>query len=151
MITVTNDGITVTATDGKRSRSSTCATPSAARSLETRIKNDLVFADKWLGPPFQIAPPATNIAAPSGTQKQDRIALTTKAPAEVSVTRHDTIVKIRDWTGKVLRSFDCRSIQGAVSLETKLTNDHAFAVQWARDVDPKSSDFRPHGLERPWR
>jgi len=59
-----------------------------------------------------------------------------------------TITATDDVTGRLLRSEECRSIQCAVALEIKLSNDPKFADMWVRDGDPKSPEVKPHGLER---
>jgi len=51
--------------------------------------------------------------------------------------------------GFVLRSFVCRSLQAAVSLEAKLTADTNFASWWATaNDDPKPAAAHPY--ERPF-
>ncbi len=50
-IIVTTAGNTITVTDGKRTRSSICATSSSAKSLSTRLTKDVVFAAKWMRSP----------------------------------------------------------------------------------------------------
>lgn len=47
-ITVSRAGNTVTVTDGKRTRQSVCATTSAAKGQETKLKNDTAMAARWL-------------------------------------------------------------------------------------------------------
>jgi len=47
-ITVSRAGNTVTVTDGTRTRQSVCATASAAKGQETRLKNDTAMAVRWL-------------------------------------------------------------------------------------------------------
>ena len=47
-ITVNCGGNTVTVTDGIHTRLSSCASPVSARSLATRLKNDLDFARRWM-------------------------------------------------------------------------------------------------------
>lgn len=67
------------------------------------------------------------------------------------ITRKDATVIARDDKGTIMRSVECRSVQGAVALETKLASDQAFAEQWARDGAPKVPKVKRHGLERPVR
>jgi len=47
-ITITRAGSYLTVTDGKRTRESLCASPGAAKGLASRMKNDQVFAAKWM-------------------------------------------------------------------------------------------------------
>ena len=47
-IVVLRSGNTVTVSDGTRTRQSVCATVSAAKGQETRLKNDTAMAARWL-------------------------------------------------------------------------------------------------------
>ena len=47
-ITVTRAGNTLTVSDGKRTRQSVCATTSAAKGQETKLKNYPALAARWL-------------------------------------------------------------------------------------------------------
>ncbi len=47
-LTITCAGNTVTVTDGKRTRQSSCASPASAKGLASRLKNDPVFAARWM-------------------------------------------------------------------------------------------------------
>ena len=47
-ITVSRAGNTLTVTDGRRTRQSVCANAGAAKSQETRLKNDKAYAARWL-------------------------------------------------------------------------------------------------------
>ncbi len=47
-ITVSRAGNTLTVTDGKRTRQSVCATTSAAKGQETKLKNYPALAARWL-------------------------------------------------------------------------------------------------------
>ena len=69
--------------------------------------------------------------------------------AEFTVSRRSWTVTASGECG-AHRSFVCRSLQSAVALETKLTNDSAFAAQWIRNTEPKSPEVKRHGLEREW-
>ena len=53
-------------------------------------------------------------------------------------------------TGRLKRSENCRNVQCAVALETKLSSDPKFADMWVRDNEPKSPEVKRHGLERVW-
>ena len=65
------------------------------------------------------------------------------------ITRSDrTVSAIDDVTGRMMRSEECRNVQCAVTLHWKLSSDQKFADLWVRDVDPKSPEVKPHGLER---
>ena len=48
-ITITREGNTLTVTDGRRTRLSSCANAAAAKSLSSRMNNDPAFAAKWMG------------------------------------------------------------------------------------------------------
>ena len=48
-ITITREGNTLTVTDGRRTRLSSCASSAAAKSLASRMTNDPVFAAMWMG------------------------------------------------------------------------------------------------------
>ena len=48
-ITVTREGNTLTVTDGRRMRLSSCASSAVVKSLASRVTNDQVFATKWMG------------------------------------------------------------------------------------------------------
>ena len=58
-ITITREGNTLTVTDGRRTRLSSCANAAAAKSLASRMTNDPMFAAKWMGfnDPVQLALP----------------------------------------------------------------------------------------------
>jgi len=60
-----------------------------------------------------------------------------------------TVIATDDITGRVARSYECRNVQCAVTLQWKLVSDPAFAAQWVCDSDPKSPEVKQHGLERP--
>ena len=70
----------------------------------------------------------------------------------IQIIRDRWIVTAHDDARKILRSVECRNVQCAVALETKLISDPRFADRWAHDADPKSPEkVKTHGLERPWR
>ncbi len=54
--TITRTGNTVVISDGRRSSQSVCASPGAAKSLATRLKNDPAMVARWLRhvPPVQL-------------------------------------------------------------------------------------------------
>ncbi len=58
-IAITREGNTLTVTDGRRTRLSSCANAAAAKSLASRMDNDPVFAAKWMSlkEPVQLALP----------------------------------------------------------------------------------------------
>ena len=47
-ITVSRAGNTVTVSDGKRTKLSSCASPASAKAQEARFKNDPKYAARWL-------------------------------------------------------------------------------------------------------
>ena len=47
-ISIIRAGNVITVSDGKRTRQSCCASASAAKSLESRLTNDMAMATKWL-------------------------------------------------------------------------------------------------------
>ncbi len=51
--------------------------------------------------------------------------------------------------GAMERSVECRNVQSAVELQSKLTSDRAFAERWVHDKDPKFVADTSHWLEWP--
>jgi hypothetical protein len=132
-ITITVCGCTVVATDGRRTSARTCSSPSVAKGLATRFRNYPELCDKWLGPhpkPIKLAP----------------VALPPSRPAVMVSRKGKIVTAVTD--GVLGRSYECRNVQCAVALETKLTSDRAFAAQWVQDGDPESPEVPRHGLER---
>ena len=58
-ITVSRAGNTITVSDGKRTRLSSCASLASAKAQEARFKNDPEYAARWLRAfePVQLALP----------------------------------------------------------------------------------------------
>ena len=54
-------------------------------------------------------------------------------------------VTARDTNGKVLRTAECRSVETAVALETKLVGNRDFATWLTSEAGPASWETMPNG------
>ena len=67
------------------------------------------------------------------------------------IIRSDRTVTAVGEDGRIVRVIDCRNVQSAVALETKLSSDGSFAATWAKEFEATSPASKPHALERPMR
>lgn len=134
-ITITRAGATITATDGVRTRAWTTGRISVAKGTETRLLNDQEYATKWLAS----APDPIHMAPPPRKPAPNKASIQTRRIGAIITGYID---------GRAVRSWECRSIQGAVDLESKLTSDPGFAAKWVGDGAPTSPEATPHPMER---
>ena len=129
-ITVIRYNNHVIATIGNKTRKSVLPSITLAKRLETRLTFDKEFAEKWM-------------------KKSTEILVQDICVIPI-IRKHKSVVAY-DHEGNVLRTYECRNVQCAVELETKLNTDIKFAEMWVRSADPESPYVRiPHRNVREW-